>query len=198
LILATGVVDDLPTIPGIAERWGRTVFPCPYCDGYELERGKLAVLAAGPQSAHYASLVAEWGAPGETTLFLADDGEPDAEQRAVLDAHRVKVERERIVSVSGDGAVTLRLRDGRTLDFRALFAATKTRLSVPFAEQLGCALESGPMGPYYKTDPETKETTVKGVYACGDAATPKALVSFAVADGVRAGISAHQSLVFGG
>lgn len=188
LILAHGVVDDLPAVPGIAERWGKTVFPCPYCDGYELDRGKLAVLAAGPHAGHYAALVAEWGAPGQTTLFCDED----------VDALGVNIEREPIASVSGERTgITLRLRDGRTMDFRALFAAPKTRIPGPFAAELGCELEAGPMGAFYETDPETKQTSVPGVYACGDAATAKALVAFAVADGVKAGVSAHQSLVFG-
>ena len=59
LILATGVLDELPPIPGIRERWGRTVFHCPYCHGYELDRGKLAVLATSEHSIIQAELVAE-------------------------------------------------------------------------------------------------------------------------------------------
>ena len=65
-----------------------------------------------------------------------------------------------------------------------------------FAKRLGCELESGPTGSFYKTDPRTKETTVKGVYAAGDAGQPLHSVTFATADGARAGTSAHQSLVF--
>ena len=63
--------------------------------------------------------------------------------------------------------------------------------------ELGFELESGPTGSFYKTDARTKETTLKGVYAAGDAAQALHSVSFAVADGARAGTSAHQSLVFG-
>ena len=63
-----------------------------------------------------------------------------------------------------------------------------------FAEQLGCALDAASTGPFYKTD-DSIETRVPGVFACGDAALSKAAVSFAVADGVRAGIAAHQSLL---
>jgi thioredoxin reductase len=194
LILATGVVDELPEIPGIAERWGKSVFPCPYCDGYERNLGKLGVLAGGPHAAHYASLVAQWSAPGGTTLFLSDGCEPDAEHLAVLDRHRVILERQPIAKATGN--IELHLRDGRQVALAALFAAPRIRVPGPFAAELGCEMESGPMGAFYKTDPETKETTVPGVYACGDAATAKALVAFAVADGVRAGVSAHQALVF--
>ena len=76
-----------------------------------------------------------------------------------------------------------------------LFLSSRTQLAVPFAEQLGCELEVGPVGSFYKTD-MMKETSVPGVFACGDAGLPMGSVSFAVADGVRAGVAAHQSLVF--
>jgi hypothetical protein len=71
----------------------------------------------------------------------------------------------------------------------------RTVHQAPFAEQLGCELEPGMLGMFYKTD-AMKETTVPGVFACGDVALPMGTVAFAVADGVRAGVAAHQSLVF--
>jgi thioredoxin reductase len=196
LILATGVVDELPSIAGLAERWGKAVFHCPYCDGYERERGRLGVLATSPLSMHYAQLVAEWSAPGQTTLFLDQQVEPSSEQLAELAAAGVAVEREKVVAAEGpEPGIVLRLRDGRTFALAGLFVVPPTRLPGGFAEQLGCELEQGPAGPFFKTD-ESKETSVPGVFACGDAALAKNTVSFAVADGVRAGIGAHQSLVF--
>jgi thioredoxin reductase len=196
LILATGVVDELPAVPGLAERWGRTVFHCPYCDGYELGMGRLGVLATNPLSAHMAVLVSEWSATGQTTLFLNGVFEPDAGQLAQLASRGVQVEREVVLGVGGEGPkLELRLRDERTRELDGLFVATSTLVNGPFAEQLGCELEMGKLGPFYKTD-ATKETTVPGVFACGDVALPVPAVAFAVADGTRAGIGAHQSLVF--
>jgi thioredoxin reductase len=196
LIVATGVVDEPPTIPGVAERWGKSVFHCPYCDGYELARGSLGVLATTPASIHYAQIVAEWSTPGDTTLFLDERFEPSPEQLAALATHRIAVERAKIVGAEGgERGIALRLQDGRTRSLAALFVMPNTYLPGAFAEQLGCEVEQGPTGPFIKTD-ESKETTVLGVFACGDAALAKASVSFAVADGVRAGIGAHQSLVF--
>jgi thioredoxin reductase len=196
LIVATGVVDQPPTIPGVAERWGKSVFHCPYCDGYELARGSLGVLATTPASIHYAQIVAEWSAPGDTTLFLDERFEPSPEQLAELATHRIAIERAKVVGAEGaERGIALRLQDGRTRSLAALFVMPNTYLPGAFAEQLGCAVEQGPTGPFFKTD-ESKETTVLGVFACGDAALAKASVSFAVADGVRAGIGAHQSLVF--
>jgi thioredoxin reductase len=157
---------------------------------------KLGVLATTPASIHYAQIVAEWSAPGDTTLFLDERFEPSPEQLAELATHRIAIERAKVVGAEGaERGIALRLQDGRTRSLAALFVMPNTYLPGAFAEQLGCAVEQGPTGPFFKTD-ESKETTVLGVFACGDAALAKASVSFAVADGVRAGIGAHQSLVF--
>jgi thioredoxin reductase len=197
LIVATGVIDELPAVPGLADRWGKTVFSCPYCDGYEFELGRLGVLATNPLAARYAVLVSEWAAPGQTTLFLNDALEPAPEEVVQLESRRITVERQPVVEVGGGpGSVELRLRDGRTSTVQGVFLHTRTRFSVPFAEQLGCEIEMGHLGPYYKTD-ASKQTTVPGVFACGDVAQPLAAISHAVSDGVRAGAFAHQSLVFG-
>jgi thioredoxin reductase len=67
-----------------------------------------------------------------------------------------------------------------------------------FAAALGCAIETHPMGSYYRTDPMTKETTVPGVFACGDAAVPMGALPYAAADGFRGGVGARRSLVFPG
>lgn len=196
LILATGVADELPAIPGLVDQWGKRAFFCPYCDGYEFGMSRLGVLATSPTSARFAVLVSEWAAPGQTTFFLNGAFEPDAEQLAQLESRRISIERERVGGVGGDGnSVELRLRDGRTCTVDGVFLHPRTRLNGPFPEQLGCEIEMGPLGPYYRTD-ATKETTVRGVFACGDVATPLPAIAHAVSDGVRAGAFAHQSLVF--
>jgi len=196
LILATGVVDVLPEIPGLSERWGDSVFHCPYCHGYELNRGRVGIIATIPAAAHLPILASEWGAPGRNVFFSNGAFEPDAEQLAELAAREISVEREPIVAIEGElPEVAVRLQSGRVERFVGLFLASSTRLAQPFAEQLGCELEAGPVGSFYKTD-MMKETTVRGVFACGDAGLAMGSVSFAVADGVRAGVSAHASLVF--
>src|SRR5262249_1551477 len=141
-------------------------------------------------------LVSEWAAAGGTTLFSNGAFEPDAEQLNELASRHIHLEREPVVGVAGEApGVELRLRDGRVCELNGLFVAPRAVIANRFVEQLGCELESGPLGSFYKTD-MMKETTVPGVFACGDVALPAPAVALAVADGTRAGIGAHQSLVF--
>ncbi|WP_133489966.1 NAD(P)/FAD-dependent oxidoreductase [Alcanivorax sp. 24] len=191
LILATGVSDTLPDVPGVKERWGRSVFHCPYCHGYELNRGVLGVLASGPMSLHQAQLIPEWG---PTTLFTNGVLTLDQEQQQDLARRGVTVETEAVVAVSGDRA-TVALKDGREKELVGLFVATEI-VPGPLAEQLGCKLESTPMGTIIATD-EVKATSVPGVFACGDTARAAGNVTLAMADGTMAAMGAHRALLFG-
>ena len=191
LVLATGVVDELPPVQGLAERWGGTVFHCPYCHGYELMEGRIGVLATGPLSMHHAMMLPDWG---RVTLILNGAFEPDAEQLASLEKRGVAIERTPVKAITG--RATVELQDGRSLEMAGLFVVSRTHSGSPMAEQLGCELEQGPMGMYVRTD-GMKATSVAGVYACGDAARMAGNVALAAADGTLAGVSAHHSLIFG-
>lgn len=195
LILATGVSDILPDIPGLRERWGKSVFHCPYCHGYETDGGALGVLATSPLSAHQAMMLPDWG---KTTLFTNNAFEPDAEQRAALAERGVEIEHAPVAAIAGAGTrPVVALADGRSIALSGLFTLSRTEISGPLPGQLGCSLEDGPLGTFIKTE-ATKMTSVPGVYACGDTALMAGSVSFAVGDGARAGVSAHQSLIFPG
>ena len=193
LILATGVRDKLPGVPGLQERWGQSVFHCPYCHGYELENGHLGVLATGEISMHQALLIPDWG---RTTLFTNGAFEPDQNQIEQLKARDVTIEPEEVAEIIGERA-TVKLRSGRLVELAGLFVAPEMNVSNPLTEQLGCEYAEGPLGSYIRTD-ETRETTVAGVFACGDVARVAGNVTFAMADGVMAGTAAHRSLIFGG
>ena len=192
VLLAIGLSDDLPAIPGLAERWGTSVFHCPYCDGYELNQGSIGVLAVSAMSMHHALMLPDWG---KTTFFLNGSFEPDADQLAQLDARGVIVERTPVVRLEGDRAGMV-LADGRRIDVEGLFTATRIRPSSPIAGQLGCVMEEGPTGPYVSTD-AMKMTSVPGVFACGDIAKPFGSVAQAVGDGNFTGASVHRTLMFG-
>ena len=191
LILATGVVDELPDVPGLSERWGQRVFHCPYCHGYELDGGPIGVLAASPMAIHQASMLPDWG---PTTLFLNQLLEPDVDQLAMLTRRGVVVEHEPVLSISGEHA-DVRLASGRVITLAGLFTQPRTRMGSPLAAQLGCEFEAGPTGEFIKVD-SMRETNVSGVFACGDAAVAAGNVAIAVGDGARTGGAAHQSLMF--
>ncbi|KXF77015.1 thioredoxin reductase [Paramesorhizobium deserti] len=191
LILALGVEDLLPDLPGLKERWGKSIFHCPYCHGYELDEGDIGVLAVGPASMHQALMLPDWG---KTILFTNGVFSPDEEQLAQLSARGVTVEPVPVDEITGHADV--HLADDRVVSLAGIFTAPATRPASPLAGQLGCALDDGPMGPYIRVN-DLKETSVPGVFACGDAARAAGSVSLAVGDGAFAGASVHRSLMFG-
>ncbi|NPC54607.1 NAD(P)/FAD-dependent oxidoreductase [Caenimonas soli] len=190
IVLATGVADQLPDVPGLRERWGKSVFHCPYCHGYELRNGHIGVLAVGPVSIHQAMLLPDWGA---VTLFLNDALTLDADQEQALAARGVRIERARVVRVAGRAAI--QLEGQREVELDGIFTASLTQPASPLAEQLGCEFDHGPLGPFVKTGAQ-QETTVPGVFACGDLARAAGNIAVAVGDGAVAGSAAHRSLIF--
>ncbi|KRC86177.1 thioredoxin reductase [Achromobacter sp. Root83] len=194
LILAIGMRDELPSLPGLEARWGQTVLHCPYCHGYEVAGQPLGVMATHPMSVHQAMLLPDWG---PTTYFTQGEFEPAPDEAKALAARGVRLERSPIVQLRGAApALTgVTLADGRQLPIHALFVASKAHMASPLAMQLGCAFDSGPMGPVIRVD-EFKQTTVAGVFAAGDAATPMSNATLASASGVMAGVCAHRSLAF--
>jgi thioredoxin reductase len=190
VILASGVSDTLPSIPGLADRWGRSVFHCPYCHGYELQQDRIGVIATGPLSIHQAQLLSEWGS---VTFFLNGAFELSEEEARELASRGVAVDSTPVVGIADEARV--QLAGGRSEDFAGLFTASRTAPSSQVPGQLGCELEEGPMGSFVKTD-AMKETTVAGVFACGDLARAAGNVALAVGDGALAGTATHASLVF--
>ena len=194
LIFAFGLRDELPDLPGLPERWGKTVLHCPYCHGIEFSDQELGVLYRVPMSAHQASLIADWG---PTTLYL-NGAELAPSDAAMLAARGVKVEPAVVSGLLGEGLglSALELADGRRSAIAALYVAPQSCFTSPLAEQLGVAIDHGPLGPMIRTDAD-KMTSIHGLYAAGDIARMPHSVSWAVADGVTAGTSAHRALVFG-
>jgi len=190
ILLAIGVVDQLPDIPGLSERWGQTVFHCPYCHGYELDQGRIGVIASGPMSLHQAQLLPEWG----KVTFLTNAALPlDPGHRDDLLARQVTIEEAPITRIFGPADVEL--RDGRVLPFTGIFIAPSTNPASPLAKTAGCALIETPMGRQIMTS-DSKETSIPGLFACGDVARAPHSVSLAVGDGAWAGAQLHRSLVW--
>jgi len=195
LLLAFGIVDQLPDIPGLAERWGHSVIHCPYCHGYEFSDRRLGVLSMSPASAHQASLIPEWG---PTTFFL-NGGTIDLEVEEDLARRGVVVEPGRIAGLQGrdKDLSAIKLDDGREVPLDALYIGPFYRFSSDLADQLGCAIEPGLLGPIVTVD-EMKATSVADVFAAGDITRMGHSVTFACADGVMAAIAIHRSFLFGG
>ena len=197
LVLASGVIDELPDIQGLRERWGSTVLHCPYCHGYEVGGQRLGVLATSPHSVHQALLLPDWS--GDVTLFTNGIVAPDDAERAKLAARGVRIDPREVEALAGDADGDplalrgVRVAGGEVVPLDALFIGPRTRIASPLAEQLGCGFDEGPSGRFVRTT-ERKETTVPGVFAAGDAAAAIHNATFASSDGVRAGISAQQSL----
>jgi len=194
LVLATGLVDHLPDVPGMQELWGVGVNQCPYCHGYEVADRKFAVFGISAGSVHQALLVSDWS--DDVTLLTNGGDWLTPEHRDMLTLRGVKVDETPLLRLIADGRElgAVEFRDGRCIPYGALFTGTRASFASPLAEQLGCEIEQAPFGPVVKTD-AMKETTVPGVFAAGDAASPMYNATLASASGVLAGVAAHQSLL---
>lgn len=194
LVLAYGVRDTLPGLPGLPERWGASVLHCPYCHGYELNRQPVGVLARDELALHQAMLLPDWG---PTTLFTQRSFEPTADQLQALAARGVAVEEVPVARLLGPtpALAAVGLADGREIPLAGLFLAPRTAPASELGAMLGCETQEGPTGPYLVVD-GMQATSVPGVFASGDLANPMANATLAAAAGVMAGVSAHRSLIF--
>lgn len=191
LLVATGIRDVLPDLPGLAERWGHSVLHCPYCHGYEIGGGEIGLLGGHALSGMMAGVLADWG---RVTLF-AHGMTLDDDTRANLHRRGVRIETEQVVALEGEAPQlsAALLADGRRIDLRALFVSARQEMGSALVEQLGCELEESPVGVLVRVDAQ-KQTTVPGVYAAGDA-TAMGNITLASAEGVRAGVSMHHALI---
>lgn len=193
LVLAIGVEDDLPDLPGLRESWGNGVFHCPYCHGYEVAGQRLGVLAFDATATRLANMIPEWG---PTTFLTNGVVSLTASERDALEGRGVVIEDMAVSAVinSDRGVEGIRLSDGRMIGLDALFILTPTRLASPLAGQLGCAIDDTAVGPTIGVD-TLGQTTVPGVFAAGDAAQFDKSLAGAVASGRLAGTMAHHSLL---
>jgi thioredoxin reductase len=191
LLLATGVVDELPPVPGLAECWGISVLHCPYCHGYEVRDQPLAVLANGDAAFEFARLIRQWSP--DLRLLTNGPSTLTPEQAARLRARGIRIIETPLQAVEHRAGQLqqLRLADGSALPLTALFARVPNRQSSALPAQLGCALnEQGLL-----LVDELQRSTVPGVYAAGDNCSPLRQVAAAVAAGSRSGAFINHELV---
>lgn len=196
LLVATGVVDELPDVPGLHDHWGGDVVHCPYCHGWEVADRPIGVLASGGHAIHMALLWSQWTA--QLTLLTHDQPPPDGEDAARLAARRVAVVDGRVAAVEGrPGRLAgVRLADGRRLALGALAVATRLTPRLAGLERLG--LRPVPLGDGLGarlTVDGAGRTDVPGVWAAGNVADPMAAVAGALDQGVRAGAAINMDLI---
>jgi thioredoxin reductase len=192
VILATGMLDEVPDIPGFAEVWGTSAHTCPYCDGFEHRDERLAVLAAGARGEHLAVLLRQWS---PDVVWLGNGPQTlAADQLSRVRALGVPVIETPVVGLDSDNGRLQRVRfgDGQTLDRDALFFYIGWQLRTDLARALGCELrDDGSIA----VDSD-QATTVDRVYAAGNSADPRALLPVAAGSGVAAAVAINARLSF--
>jgi thioredoxin reductase/SAM-dependent methyltransferase len=194
VILATGLVDDLPAIPGVREGWGKTVLHCPFCHGWEVRDQRIAVLSRDEVGIHQATLFRQLS--DNVTVFLHEAVEPTEEQSAMLAAAGVPVVRGRIekLIVEGTDVRAVQIEGGESVDIDAVVVAPRFRARTELYESIGGTAEQMPFGTQIPADPRG-ETAVPGVWVAGNAGQPMAMVIMSSASGVATGAAVHGDLV---
>ncbi|GLF84634.1 NAD(P)/FAD-dependent oxidoreductase [Bacillus safensis] len=190
IILATGLQDILPEIEGIHDVYGKTLFSCPFCDGWELKEKALALIAENQRALHMAKLLSNW----TKDLIVFTNGHMLAEEdKTLLTAHSIQVIDVPIVSIDHDNGQlrSLQLANGEIVNREGGFVASEFKQSAPFAEKLGCQMTKN---AGIETD-ILGRTTVSGVFACGDNLGGPAQLVLAAAAGSQAGMGVIHELV---
>lgn len=194
LVVATGLSDELPDVPGLAEHWGTGVLHCPYCHGWEVRDQRLAVLATSPEhAAHVTPLVRQLS--DDVVLLTGLAGPLDAALAARLRARGVRVVDAPVTGVTAEAGrlVAVRTAEG-DVPVDAVFTAGAPRPHDAFLASLGLArTESGPGAGMVAVDPLGR-TSHPRVWAAGNVVEPAATVPLAVARGSFAGAAVNAAL----
>jgi thioredoxin reductase len=191
LLVATGVVDDVPAIEGLAELYGRSVFHCPYCDGWERRDQAVAVYGRGENGLGLSLELLLWS----RDLVLCTDGPSQLSEDSLqrLAHHHIKLREDRITRLEGSEGSLKRIvfANGESLVRRAMFFSTGQRQGCDLAENLGCELtEHGCVntGDY-------ESTNVPGLYCAGDASRLVQFVVVAASEGAQAAVAINKELM---
>ena len=196
LLIASGIMDELPDLPGVADRWGRDVLYCPYCHGWEIRNQRIGVLAADSHSVMQALTFRQWSP--DVTLLLNDALELTPGQEEQLAARSVRVVEGKVrgLEVRDDRLAGAALEAGGRVPLDVLVVSPATTSKANMLQRLGlepAALQDGP-GSRLETD-ESGRTSCPGVWAAGNAADVSAQVMTAAAAGLRAAEAINADLV---
>jgi thioredoxin reductase len=190
LLLATGVVDELPRIEGIEPMYGRSVWHCPYCDGWEVRDQPLAAYGYGHDGAELAAALTTW--TDDVVLFTDGGRPPSREDMKLLRCEGIRWVGGRIARLEGtDGRLErVVLASGEVVDRRGLFFHTQPRQRSNLAERLGCTFTRRGAVKTRKLE----DTGVPGLYVAGDASRDVQFVIVAAAEGAKAALAINKSL----
>lgn len=193
VILATGLIDDLPDIPGVREAWGHSVLHCPFCHGWEVRDQRIAVIGRSENSMHQVLLFSQLS--DDVTYFLHDAPEPSDEQWEQLAALGVSVVTPRVQRLAVEGAEVqaVEVDGGRSFEIDAVVVAPRFMARTELYEALGGERTLTPFGEQVDGDPRGV-TAVPGVFVAGNTGQPMAMVAAAAGSGVMAGAAAHGDL----
>lgn len=195
LLVTTGLVDELPGVPGLRERWGRDVVHCPYCHGWEVRDRAIGVIASHPMAAHQALLFRQLS---DDVVVFAHSVDLTEHDRQRLTARGIRMVDGSVaaVRVDDDRITAVVLADGRVIDRSVVTVQSRAVARASFLVGLGLTTAEHPMGmgTYVVADP-TGQTSVPGVYAAGNLSDLGAQVGAAAAAGALAGARINAELV---
>lgn len=191
VLLAMGLRDALPPLVNIEKFWGRSVFHCPYCDGWEMRDQPLALYANGDGALHLAKLLRNL--TSDLVVCTGAAATFSSAQRQLLLAHDIQIIETPIAQLAGQGDQIQRIvfADGTELARRALFIQPISTQHSDLAAQLGCVLND----VHRVIIDEQGHTNVAGVYAAGDMTTLLRQVAFAVVQGATAAVNINMDLI---
>jgi thioredoxin reductase len=196
LLVTTGLVDELPDIGGLRERWGRDVLHCPYCHGWEVRDQPIGVLGTGPFAVHQALLFRQWSP--DLTLFLHTAPKPIDDEWEQLAARGIAVVDGEVTAleVTDDRLTGVRLASGRVVERQALAMMPRFTVRSEVLTGLGLPTVAHPMGvgSHLESD-ATGLTVVPGVWAAGNVTDLSAGVVNAAAAGVTAAVAINADLI---
>ncbi|MEV6051969.1 NAD(P)/FAD-dependent oxidoreductase [Streptomyces sp. NPDC052107] len=196
LVIATGLKDELPKVPGLAERFGRDVVHCPYCHGWEARDLPTGVLATSPLSVHQALMVTQWSKDVRFFLHEVSESELTDDDLRRLAAAGVTVVPGKVAGllVAEDRLAGVRLEDGAVHGREVLYTAPRAVPNNHLLVRLGAELHETPFGAYPVID-ERGLTTVPGLWAAGNASGFAEQVINAASRGYRAGAAINGELL---
>jgi thioredoxin reductase/SAM-dependent methyltransferase len=198
LVVATGVADELPDVPGVRERWGRDVLHCPYCHGWEVRDRRIGVLATSTLALHQVQLLRQWS--DDVVLLVNDSLALDHHSEAELTARGIEIVQGKVTGlVVGKALEGATLADGTTVRLDALAVAPVSRARAEVPTMLGVPVIEQRMGDVLVGDVvETQPggaTAVDGLWVVGNAADLRAVVITAAAAGTAVAAAVNADLV---